>query len=75
MAPKTIASPSAVHNAFNVRRLRRAASLTRMQLAEVASVPPEHIASFEKGYPIPLDSKRRILRALWAIIDGHHRQQ
>ncbi len=57
-----------VQSAYDLRKLRKAAGLTRKQLALGADVPLEHVALFEKRLPLPLDSKRRILRQLWAII-------
>jgi transcriptional regulator with XRE-family HTH domain len=56
-----------VRPAYEPRKLRKAAALTRKQLAVIAGVPFEHVALFERGLPLPLDSKRRILRELWAI--------
>ena len=48
-------------------RQRRVASLmTRQQLADLAGIPVEHVNLFESDLPVPLDSKRRILRELWA---------
>jgi transcriptional regulator with XRE-family HTH domain len=48
-------------------RQRRVASLlTRQQLADLAGIPVEHVNLFERDLPVPLDSKRRILRELWA---------
>lgn len=64
----TLVEPSVIHAPYDVRKLRRAASLTRMQVAELSSVQFEHVVMFEKGQPVPLDSRRRILRELWAII-------
>lgn len=48
-----------------VQQLRIACDLTARELAELAGVPAEHVARFEGGLPLPLDSKRRILRELW----------
>jgi transcriptional regulator with XRE-family HTH domain len=48
------------------RKLRIAQHLTRQRLAEMAGVPREAVDLFERNLPLPLDNKRRILRALWA---------
>jgi hypothetical protein len=50
-----------------VKRLRISAFLNKQDLADMASVPPEHVNHFELDLPVPLDSRRRILRVLWAI--------
>lgn len=47
------------------RRLRIASLLTQQQLAYIAGVPREHVDLFERSLPVPLDSKRRILKELW----------
>jgi transcriptional regulator with XRE-family HTH domain len=47
------------------RRLRVADGLTMRELAELADVPAEHVMLFESNLPVPLDSKRRILKELW----------
>jgi len=48
-------------------RLRISFLLTRQELAELAGVPGEHVDLLEHNLPVPLDSKRRILKELWAI--------
>lgn len=48
------------------RRLRIFSHLTQRELADLAKVPREHVDLFEHNLPLPLDSKRRILRELWA---------
>jgi transcriptional regulator with XRE-family HTH domain len=48
------------------RKLRLAEHITRRQLALLADVSVEAVDLFEHGLPLPLDYKRRILRALWA---------
>ncbi len=52
------------------RRLRIASLLTRQQLAELASIPVEHVYLFESDLPVPLDSRRRIMKELWARKNG-----
>lgn len=49
-----------------VRRLRIYSRLSRQKLADLAGVPRAHVDLFERDLPLPLDSKRRILRELWA---------
>ncbi len=49
------------------RRLRIGGLLTQQNLAELAGIPREHVDLLEHNYPVPLDSKRRIFRELWAI--------
>jgi transcriptional regulator with XRE-family HTH domain len=50
-----------------VKRLRISFLLTRQELADLAGVPEEHVEWLEHNLPVPLDSKRRITRELWAI--------
>ena len=49
-----------------VKRLRLSSLLTQQELAEVAGVSQEEVNLFEQGLPVPLDSKRKILKELWA---------
>jgi DNA-binding transcriptional regulator YiaG len=48
------------------RKLRISEHLTRHDLAAKAGVSISEVESFERGLPLPLDSRRRILRVLWA---------
>lgn len=48
------------------RRLRIASLLTQQKLAFQASVPRVHVDLFERSLPVPLDSKRKIMKELWA---------
>jgi hypothetical protein len=52
------------------RRQRIASLLTRQQLAELAGIPVEHVNLFERDLPVPLDSRRRIMKELWARKNG-----
>jgi hypothetical protein len=52
------------------RQQRVASLLTRRQLAELAGIPVEHVSLFERDLPVPLDSRRRIMRELWARRNG-----
>jgi transcriptional regulator with XRE-family HTH domain len=49
------------------KRLRISFLLTRQELADLAGVPQGHVELLERNLPVPLDSKRRIMKALWAI--------
>jgi hypothetical protein len=49
------------------RRLRIGLRLTRLELAAMAGVPEEIVNLFEHNQPVPLDSRRRILKELWAV--------
>jgi transcriptional regulator with XRE-family HTH domain len=55
---------------IKVKRLRISFLLTRQELADLAGVPQEHVELLEQNLPVPLDSKRRILKELWAIKAG-----
>jgi transcriptional regulator with XRE-family HTH domain len=50
-----------------IKRLRIANLLTQQELAEIAGVPLEHVDLLERNLPVPLDSRRRIHKELWAI--------
>jgi DNA-binding transcriptional regulator YiaG len=52
---------------FQVQRLRMFDLLSRQELADLAGVPLEHVDLFEQDLPLPLDSKRKMLKTLWAI--------
>jgi DNA-binding transcriptional regulator YiaG len=45
-----------------VRRLRLSSLLTQKELADLACVSQEEVNLFERGLPLPLDSKRKILK-------------
>jgi transcriptional regulator with XRE-family HTH domain len=49
------------------KRLRIASLLTQQEVADLAGVSREQVDLFERNLPLPLDSKRRILRELWAV--------
>jgi transcriptional regulator with XRE-family HTH domain len=48
------------------RRLRIASLLTQQKLAFLAGVPRAHIDLLERSFPVPLDSKRKIMKLLWS---------
>jgi DNA-binding XRE family transcriptional regulator len=50
-----------------VKRLRISFLMTRQELADLAGVPEEHVDLLERNLPVPLDSKRRVHKELWAI--------
>jgi transcriptional regulator with XRE-family HTH domain len=49
------------------RRLRINLLLTQQKLADLAGISRAQVDLLEHNYPVPLDSKRRVLRELWAI--------
>jgi len=51
---------------FKARKLRIAQLLTQQELANMAGVSPEEVDLFEHNQPVPLDSRRKILKELWA---------
>jgi transcriptional regulator with XRE-family HTH domain len=48
------------------KKLRLASVLTRPALASMAGVTVEEVSLFERGLPVRLDARRRIMKALWA---------
>jgi transcriptional regulator with XRE-family HTH domain len=50
-----------------VKRLRLSRLLTQQELAEEAGVTRTEVNCFEKGLPLPLNSKRKILKELWSV--------
>jgi hypothetical protein len=49
------------------RRLRINLFLSQQKLAELAGIAREQVDLLEHNYPVPLDSKRRVLHELWAL--------
>jgi transcriptional regulator with XRE-family HTH domain len=49
-----------------VRKLRISIHLTQQQLAEAAGVSTEEVNLLEQNLPVPLDSKRKVFKELWA---------
>lgn len=49
-----------------VRRLRLSRLITQQELADEAGVPKTDVNKFEQGFPLTLDSKRKILKELWS---------
>jgi transcriptional regulator with XRE-family HTH domain len=62
----TLVSPDKSTFGAEARRLRISCLLTQQNLADLAGIPREHVDLLEHNYPVPLDSKRRIFRELWA---------
>jgi transcriptional regulator with XRE-family HTH domain len=52
------------------RQQRVARLLTRRELADLAGIPVEHVSLYEQDLPVPLDSRRRIMRELWSRKNG-----
>jgi transcriptional regulator with XRE-family HTH domain len=52
--------------ASQARKLRIFSLLTQQELAVGAGVARNEVNRLERGLPLPLDSKRRILKELWA---------
>ncbi len=63
----TLTSSDKSTHGSEARRLRIGCLLTQQSLAELAGIPREHVDLLEHNYPVPLDSKRRIFKELWAI--------
>jgi DNA-binding XRE family transcriptional regulator len=63
----TLTSSEKSTHGTEARRLRISCLLTQQNLADMAGIPREHVDLLEHNYPVPLDSKRRIFRELWAI--------
>jgi transcriptional regulator with XRE-family HTH domain len=51
---------------LKAKRLRLALMLTQHDLAAMAGVPLEEVDLFEQGLPVQLDTRRKLLRELWA---------
>jgi DNA-binding transcriptional regulator YiaG len=51
---------------YKAKKLRNEFALTRPALAVMAGVTAEEVSLFERGLPVRLDAKRRILKVLWA---------
>ncbi len=51
---------------LQAKRLRLASLLTQHNLAVIAGVPIAEVDLFEHNLPVRVDTKRRLLRELWA---------
>ena len=52
--------------ATQARKLRLSCLLTQKELAVAAGVTREEVNNLEEGFPLILESKRRILKELWS---------
>ena len=50
-----------------VKKLRLSRLMTQQELADEAGVTWTEVNRFERGLPLPLNSKRKILKELWAV--------
>ena len=50
-----------------VKKLRLSRLMTQQELADEAGVTRTEVNRFERGLPLPLNSKRKILKELWAF--------
>ena len=48
------------------RKVRTSQHMTKKELSEVTGVSRKEVDLFERSLPVPLDSKRRLLKELWA---------
>ena len=51
---------------FKARRLRVAQLLTQLELADMAGISQEGVDLLERNLPVTLDTKRKLLKILWA---------
>ena len=51
---------------LQAKRLRLASMLTQDNLAAIAGVPVTEVDLFEQNLPVRVDTKRKLLRQLWA---------
>jgi DNA-binding XRE family transcriptional regulator len=66
-AKNMIISPAKLTCGEEAKRLRLACLLTQQKVAEMAGIPRQQVDLLEHNYPVPLDSKRRVFRELWAL--------
>jgi transcriptional regulator with XRE-family HTH domain len=52
--------------AAQAKKLRLSCLLTQKELAAAAGVTREEVNKLEQGFPLILDSKRKILKELWS---------
>jgi DNA-binding XRE family transcriptional regulator len=51
---------------FKAKKLRISQMLTQQELANIAGVSQKEVDLFEKGLPVKLDTKRKLLKELFA---------
>ncbi|OGO06875.1 MAG: hypothetical protein A2Y92_03910 [Chloroflexi bacterium RBG_13_57_8] len=67
-APTITATPLVIPTGFPaIKRLRIGSLLTQTELADLAGIPREQVDLYERGLPVPLDSRRRMHKVLWGI--------
>jgi len=54
----------------DARKLRISLHISRRELADAAGVSEQAVNLFEHNLPVALDSKRRVLKELWAKKTG-----
>jgi transcriptional regulator with XRE-family HTH domain len=57
------------HNTLgdSARKVRLALGLSQQQLADMTGITKDAVYQYEHSLPVTLDSRRRILKELWAI--------
>ena len=63
---KPLTSEKSTSLALRVKSLRISMGLSRQQLARKLGITPEEVELFEDGLPVPLNSKLKLIRQLWA---------
>jgi transcriptional regulator with XRE-family HTH domain len=56
----------------SARKVRLALHLTQQELATLTGISREAVYRFEHNLPVILDTRRRILKELWAIKTSSH---
>jgi transcriptional regulator with XRE-family HTH domain len=54
----------------DARKLRVSLHISRRELADAAGVSEQIVNLFERNLPVTLDSRRRVLKELWAKKNG-----
>jgi transcriptional regulator with XRE-family HTH domain len=62
----TLTRPPETKLGTEARRLRLSLHISRRALADLVGITPAVVGLFERNYPIPLDYRRRIHKALWS---------
>ncbi len=65
----TIARESSI--GFKAWKLRRARLITQQELADMVGVSSEEVNLFENNLPVPLDTRRRLLKELLSLKSGN----
>ena len=56
----------------SARKVRLALHLTQRQLADMSGISRDSVYQFEHHLPVCLDSRRKILKELWAYKTAKH---